>query len=360
MAEPDPGPPGLPPQLVEAWRRLVARVGMRRMALGIAAVALAGISAVNISLIVAAASGDAAPAASAVPDPGAPAASGAPVASGEPVASGASSAPVAPGAPTPAGSQLQPHPVTDHVTALLGAMRAAAEAAEDDAPENPAAGAEPAPRRRPGTVKQAVNAGCNTSTVDALSRQIIAQARCIDADAFVKVPARPNLEVGSNVFLYMHATARDRLLSVLDAHPDKKLKVNSALRTVAQQYLLWNWSKKKRCGVQLATPPGESNHETGLALDIAQAPRWRPILESNGFKWLGAIDKVHFDFEGVKGGARNVDVLAFQQLWNRANPDDTIEETGKYSPETEKRLEKSPAGGFAVPAQCERPLGAGG
>lgn len=221
----------------------------------------------------------------------------------------------------------------------------------DDKPTPP----KPEERRRFRTVHQASDRSCSTSSVDGLSRQIIAQARCIDADAFAPVPARPNLVAGSHVFLHLQKAARDRLLRVLDAHPDRTMTVNSALRTVAQQYLLSRWGKNKRCGVQLATLPGESNHETGLALDIAEASQWRSALEAQGFRWLGPIDKVHFDYQG--GGAaprENLDVMAFQQLWNRNHPEDTIAESGHYSSATEQRLKKSPPAGFAIEPRCDK------
>jgi hypothetical protein len=171
----------------------------------------------------------------------------------------------------------------------------------------------------------------------------------------VPVPARPNLVAGSHVFLHLQKSARDRLLRVLDAHPGRTMTVNSALRTVAQQYLLSRWGKAKRCGVQLATLPGESNHETGLALDIAEASQWRSALEAQGFRWLGAIDKVHFDYQGNGAAPReNLDVMAFQQLWNRNHPEDTIAESGHYSSATEQRLKKSPPGGFAIKPRCDK------
>jgi len=220
----------------------------------------------------------------------------------------------------------------------------------DDEPAAPA----PKEPKRAGTVHQASARSCSTSSVDGLSRQIIAQARCIDAHAFVPVPARPNLVARSHVFLYMEASARDRLISVLDAHPDRTMTVNSSLRTVAQQYLVWRWAASKRCGVQLATPPGESNHETGLALDILDASKWRSALEASDFHWLGAIDKVHFDYKGNSALPHNLDVMAFQQLWNRVHPEDTIEETGRYSAATEQRLKQSPAAGFPVEPRCDQ------
>lgn len=206
----------------------------------------------------------------------------------------------------------------------------------------------------PATVLDAVSSGCSTSSVDALSRQIIQEGRCIDPDAFAPVPSRKNLTVGAQVFLYLEAPARDRLLKVLDANPSKTMVVNSALRTIAQQFLLSKWGANKRCGVELAATPGESNHESGLALDIREPGTWRPLLEAEGFKWFGPSDKVHFDYRGP--GAidhTGKDVLAFQRLWNRNHPDDPINLTSRFDAETEARLKKSPPGGFATGAQCK-------
>ena len=226
--------------------------------------------------------------------------------------------------------------------------------AEDDEP--PRDNDAPVPDK-PGkhTVAWAGARACSTAHIDGLSRQIVAEARCIDANAFARVPGRRNLESPGNVFLYLDAPARDHLLRVLDAHPDRVMKVHSALRTVAQQYLLSRWATEKRCGIQLATRPGESNHETGLALDISEHAAWRSALESEGFRWLGTIDRVHFDFVGPGATHHDgLDVLAFQRLWNRNHPDDTLSETGRYNRSTEQRLKKSPAAGFPIGARCGR------
>ena len=134
------------------------------------------------------------------------------------------------------------------------------------------------------------------------------------------------------------------------------MTINSALRTVAQQYLVWRWSASKRCGVPLATPPGESNHEIGVALDIAEAADWRPAMEAHDFKWLGASDRVHFDYK--KGGPPPhgaTDVLAFQKLWNRNHPTDKITEDGNYGPPTEQRLKQAPPDGFTIGPTCSKP-----
>lgn len=207
--------------------------------------------------------------------------------------------------------------------------------------------------KKGGTVFQAAARSCSTSSVDGLTRQIIAQARCSDPDAFAPVPARPNLVKASHVLLFLEAPARDRLIKVLDAHKDRTMKVHSALRTVAQQYLLSRWANGHRCGIQLATPPGESNHETGLALDIGDPKLWKVALEEQQFKWLGPSDRVHFDYKGP--GAKShlgLDVKAFQELWNRNHPDDRIDADGTYDSGTEVRLKQSPASGFPAGASC--------
>lgn len=213
------------------------------------------------------------------------------------------------------------------------------------------------PKARPhyATVQQAAARSCSTSSVDGLSRQIIAQARCIDPDAFVALPTRPNLKKASHVYAYFRAAAQRHLLKVLDKHKDRTMILHSALRTIAQQYLVSRWAATRRCNIQLAANPGESNHETGLALDISQPGDWRPALEAEGFHWLGEVDRVHFDYDG--GGAsphRKVDILAFQQLWNINHPDDAITEDGHYGAGVEQRLVKAPADGFPQGARCRK------
>jgi hypothetical protein len=204
------------------------------------------------------------------------------------------------------------------------------------------------------TVQEAAVGSCTTSSVDGLSRQIIEQVRCSDPNAFAPIPSRPNLVIEPHIFPYLEATARDHLLKVLDKNRDKTLTIHSALRTVAQQYLVWRWAGARRCGVQMATAPGESNHETGRALDIANQAQWRNALEAQDFRWLGSSDVVHFDFKTNRSVGRAPDILAFQKLWNRNHPDDRILESGTYDANTEQRLRKSPPGGFKLGPTCTK------
>jgi D-alanyl-D-alanine carboxypeptidase len=216
---------------------------------------------------------------------------------------------------------------------------------------------EPVPAKRVApkhfaTVEQAAAGSCSTESVDGLSRQIIEQARCIKPNDFVALPKRANLVLAAHVFPFLELGARDHLLRALAAHSAATMTINSALRTVAQQYLVSHWAASKICGVQLATPPGESNHEIGTALDVAEAAKWRTALEAEDFRWLGTSDRVHFDYKGGNSPRSATDVLAFQRLWNRNHPADTITEGGQYNPATEQRLKAAPPNGFAIGPSC--------
>ncbi|HVU05978.1 MAG TPA: hypothetical protein VHE30_29715 [Polyangiaceae bacterium] len=248
----------------------------------------------------------------------------------------------------------EPEPVPE---ALAPADEAPSEFLDETDDGEPAA--KPAPPRHFDTVQQAAEGSCSTASVDGLSRQIIEQARCIRPNAFVPLPKRPNLVLASNVFPYLELEARDHLVKVLDSHKSGKMTINSALRTVAQQYLVSRWAAGRRCGVQMATPPGDSNHEIGTALDIAEPATWRAALEQQSFHWLGKSDRVHFDYRTPTGSAHaSTDVLAFQTLWNQNHPTDTIPANGRYDSGTERRLRKAPTAGFPIGPVCGRRTGA--
>jgi len=203
------------------------------------------------------------------------------------------------------------------------------------------------------TVLQAADASCSTSSVKALSKQIIDEARCLNADAFAPITKTSNVTFGTSVFAYLEKPARDKLVAALKANPGKSMTLNSALRTIAQQYMLYRWYQSGRCSISLAAKPGASNHETGLALDVSQYSTWKPILANYGFSWLGSGDPVHFDYTGTGAKSyKSLDVKAFQRLWNRNHPTDTIDTDGVWGPQTEARMKKSPAGGFAKGASC--------
>lgn len=204
-----------------------------------------------------------------------------------------------------------------------------------------------------GTVDQARDQGCTTRIVEGLSRQIIDEANCMTEHAFAELPKLANVELDRSVLPYLASPARDAVVAAAEANSSKQLKINSALRTVVQQYLLYDWYKRGRCGITLAARPGRSNHEDGLAIDISNPERWRRRLRKFGFRWFGKKDRWHFDYRGKNAKKRSGwDVEAFQRLWNRNHPGEIIGEDGDYGRSTEKRMRRAPAAGFAIGAIC--------
>jgi poly(3-hydroxybutyrate) depolymerase len=150
----------------------------------------------------------------------------------------------------------------------------------------------------------------------------------------------------------MGEDARDDLYAAAEAG-GMPLQINSGFRTVVQQYLLRRWFELGRCGITAAAEPGESNHESGRAVDVENYSAWITMLEAHGWAHDVPGDPVHFDHLATPD-IRGADVLAFQRLWNRNAPDDPITEDGEYGPMTETRVQRAPAEGFGVGALCAR------
>jgi Synergist-CTERM protein sorting domain-containing protein len=190
---------------------------------------------------------------------------------------------------------------------------------------------------------------CSTSVVIGLSNQIAEEVGCMNAGALVKFNPSANLQITSSAVLpYLNGTAKTQLEKVAATNV---VRVNSAFRTVAQQYLLFVWNDLGRCGITAAAPPGRSNHEGGRALDIANYSSLVTAMANKGWAHNVPGDPVHFEYLNA-ADIRGRDVLAFQRLWNRNNPTDKISEDGSYGPQTESRLRASPATGFTKGAIC--------
>jgi hypothetical protein len=233
------------------------------------------------------------------------------------------------------------------VGALLLTTLCACGPLDEDAPEQPWVDGEIGVFRHDLTVGQA--GGCSTAIVAGLTAQLIGEQNCLKPNALVKFSGS-GISVGSSVNAYLEPPAVNALKSAVQKRGGTII-INSALRSLAQQYLLYKW--QGTCGIQIAAAPGRSNHETGIALDVDNYDLWRTALEAEGWDWYGTGDRVHYDYRGP-GAAdlRATSVLAFQKLWNLNNPNDKIDEDGVYGPMTDARLSKSPAGGFAKPSTC--------
>ena len=190
----------------------------------------------------------------------------------------------------------------------------------------------------------------STAIVNGLSQQLIHQLQLILPNVFVSFDDL-NVDLSDAAFPYVQASAKQALQSAIQDR-GMKLLVNSCYRTIAQQMLLYN--DRSNNGNPVA-PPGTSNHQTGLAIDIEDPRGWEPYLMKYGWNPLPGDDP-HFDYEG--GGTidiRDQSILAFQQLWNKNNPNNQIGEDGGFGSQTEGALNQSPAQGFAKAPWDDKP-----
>ncbi len=202
----------------------------------------------------------------------------------------------------------------------------------------------------------ATTGACTTSVVRGLAEQLITEVECLRPGTMARIDGIAGVGLASATFPYLQQPAADALRR---AAAVRSISLNSALRTVVQQYVLYTWYVRGRCTdvVSLAAPPGRSNHEAGLAIDVSNYDAARSALTARGFAWLGGSDPVHFDY--VAGGVdlRALSVQAFQRLWNRANPGQRIAEDGAWGPATEAAVAASPTAGFASGASCAQQVG---
>ena len=254
-------------------------------------------------------------------------------------------------------------PVLGKMALRLPAEPPASSGAEASPSASAAPGASGEPGGPPpfnGTVAEALAEGCSTKIVEGLSRQILQEGNCIVEGAFEPVPPLPNVQLDDAVLPFLARPARDALVRAAREHDGEELRINSMVRTVAQQFLLYEWYKAGRCGISLAATPGSSNHEAGLAVDVASPADWKRRLTHFGFRWLGKRDRWHFDYAGKQAKHfTGVGVEAFQRLWNRNHADQELSESGEYDPETEAALRDSPANGFAIGSTCPPPAASG-
>jgi Synergist-CTERM protein sorting domain-containing protein len=196
------------------------------------------------------------------------------------------------------------------------------------------------------TVSSYVTTTCSTASVIGLSRQIADEVGCMSPNSLVRFAVGSGITITSNAVLpYLAANAKADLMAV------GNVQINSAFRTVAQQYLLLSWFNLGRCGITAAAAVGRSNHESGRAVDLANYSSRITAMANHHWAHDVSGDPVHFDHLS-SADIRGKDTLAFQRLWNRNHPTDKIAEDGAYGPQTEARLRQSPATGFAIGPSC--------
>lgn len=237
------------------------------------------------------------------------------------------------------------------IAALVGCGVGGEELEDEDEDEYVDPGMQPGDGKMDGasSVESVVSGTCSTIPVRGLSLQIAEEIRCLAPGLLVAFAETEQIRFSSSAVLpYLEADtaqAVQRAASRLGS-----VTINSGLRSLAQQYLLYRWRQAGRCGIRAAATPGRSNHETGRAVDLANSAQARATMTTTGFSGIRS-DPVHFDHL-ASPDLRDLGVEAFQRLWNRNHPEDLLVEDGIYGRETAKRLARSPSGGFSTGASC--------
>jgi murein L,D-transpeptidase YcbB/YkuD len=208
------------------------------------------------------------------------------------------------------------------------------------------------------TVKAAIDGmiqsrNVDTGRVSGLSRQIIAQMNTIANGILINFESLPGIEgSGASLNLYLQSGAKESLRAALREglakQPNLKMTINSAYRTVAQQHILYQVFQRDPKLIPLASKPGNSNHENGLAIDVNNYNTWKPYLTAHGWHWLGGNDPVHFSESSGRDDVNKLGIAAFQALWNQYHPDDSMTVDGNFGAQTAAKMDSAPIGGFGL------------
>jgi len=180
--------------------------------------------------------------------------------------------------------------------------------------------------------------GCTTAGFEGLSEQLVRSHLCAYPGVVEEFTPHSGIALTSS---RVHPLAVAETVRALRAAAEETpFAVNSAFRPLVQQYALYH---EGGCG--LAATPGNSNHQSGRAVDVDNYGAARAALLRAGCTHpYPSSDPVHFDCPG--SDMRAASVLVFQRLWNANHPADPIAEDSAYGPETAARLAQSPVGGF--------------
>ena len=133
---------------------------------------------------------------------------------------------------------------------------------------------------------------CSTYSVRGLDDQLIAQMNRISPGLLVRIDDINNVKLAdAAVHPWMQRAAKVRLQNAVVAR-GKQIIINSAYRTLAGQMLLYQHYQNRRCGITAASTPGKSNHNNASAIDIEDSQGWRPVLQANGWRWIGSFDPI--------------------------------------------------------------------
>lgn len=185
--------------------------------------------------------------------------------------------------------------------------------------------------------------GCDGSVANGVTNQIIG---VLESMGYTFKEMDSNwIHCSGGCLNKLQSAAADSLAAAAAATGDY-ITLNSAFRSSAEQYMLYQWYLKGMCYISLAAAPGSSNHEGGRAIDTSYYSYWLNPLANYG--WVHSYpssDPVHFDYSGSPDIAQQ-NLLAFQKLWNQHNPGNQLDEDGIYGPATADALYNTPCNGW--------------
>lgn len=187
--------------------------------------------------------------------------------------------------------------------------------------------------------------GYDTGVAKGLSLQVLDELLLLAPNALASLRGL-NIRATSSEANRMLQPAAYRSLERLLESKKEVMELRFDFRTSVQQRLLVGWGERFQ---RFAEPVGYSLFEDGLTLHVVNFDRWQRALERENWIWLGKHGPSCFHYGG--SGARNdlgqLGVLAFQKLWNRFHPLDSLREDGVFGLATKVRMDQSPLQGFS-------------
>lgn len=187
---------------------------------------------------------------------------------------------------------------------------------------------------------------CETSVVFGLTKQIAGVLSKMGI-FFADIPGNTGISCTGGCSGYIQKSALTSLESITKS-VSRTINIDSAWRSCAQQYLLYQWKAQYKCGqTNPVAVPGTSNHEGGIAIDVPDYNSWISSLTNHGWNYpMPDDDPVHFEFGERAAYYAQQNLIAFQKLWNRFNPNRTIAEDGIFGDDTANAFENSPCNGW--------------
>jgi N-acetylmuramoyl-L-alanine amidase len=180
-----------------------------------------------------------------------------------------------------------------------------------------------------------------TNLLNALDKQLIAEMLDLAPGALVDISKMPGLVLADSAAHPYLVPAAAKALQKAIASGGINLTANSIYRTLAQQMLLF---QNKDLFEIVAAPPGDSNHNGGLAIDIEEPYWWEIFLRVQGWKKLGDWDRMHFDFPAAN--IRELSIKAFQRLCTKNGISLSVD--GGLGDRTMAALRQTPIEGFEI------------